>query len=74
MAFSSCRACPSSATTTAAPGAIAVHAINMTATAEAADNVRIVWFVIANTSCAASWPMPNGKAPMGWAVRPLDSA
>ena len=47
MAFSSCRACPSSATTTAAPGAIGVHAINVTATAEAAQNVRIAWFVIA---------------------------
>jgi hypothetical protein len=56
MAFSSCRACPSSATTTAAPGAIGVQDINLTATAEAADDVRIVCFVIANTSCA-SWPI-----------------
>ena len=73
MAFSSCRACPSSATTTAAPGAIGVHAINMTATAEAAESARIVWFVMANTSYAQLADAER-EAPMGWPVRPLDSA
>ena len=49
MAFSRRLACASSATTTAAPGDIAVHAITVTTTADAAASMRFDWFVITSS-------------------------